>query len=97
MPGAYWVMTFRSVSDPAGLARYAAASLPVIRAHGGRVLAAGVPAYTYEAGLHERVAIVEFSSLGAANDAYRSPEYQAAVRHLAGAAERDVRIVEAQP
>src|ERR1700756_1022066 len=94
MANGYWVMTFRSVSDQGGVDRYAAAAGPVIRAHGGRVLAAGPPAFTFEAGLAQRVAIVEFSSLNAANAAYRSPEYQAAVRHLSGAAERDVRIIE---
>ncbi len=66
----------------------------MIRGHGGRVLAAGLPAFTYEAGLPQRVAIVEFSSLSAASAAYRSKEYQAAVHHLSGAAERDVRIIE---
>ena len=94
MASGYWVMTFRSVSDQTGVDRYAAAAAPVIRAHGGRILAAGPPAFSYEAGSLQRVAIVEFSNLEAADTAYRSPEYQAAVQHLAGAAERDVRIVE---
>ncbi len=94
MANGYWVMTFRSISDQAGVDTYAAAAGPVIRAHGGRVLAAGLPAFTYEAGLPQRVAIVEFSSLSAASAAYRSKEYQAAVHHLSGAAERDVRIIE---
>jgi uncharacterized protein (DUF1330 family) len=87
-------MTFRSVTDQGGLDRYTAAAGAAIRAEGGRVLAVGVPAFTYEAGLPQRVAIVEFDSLDAANAAYRSPQYQAAVQHLVGAAERDVRIVE---
>jgi uncharacterized protein (DUF1330 family) len=94
MASGYWVMTFRSVSDQGGVDRYAAAAGPVIQAHGGRVLAAGLPAFSYEAGTLQRVAIVEFSNLDAADAAYRSPEYQAAVQYLVGAAERDVRIVE---
>ena len=94
MASGYWVMTFRSISDQAGVDRYAAAAGPVIRAQGGRVLAADLPAFAYELGIPQRVAIVEFNSLEAANAAYRSPEYQAAVQHLVGAAERDVRIVE---
>ena len=93
MASGYWVMTFRSISDQAGVDRYAAAAGPVIRAQGGRVLAAGLPAFAYEAGTPQRVAIVEFSSLEAADSAYRSSEYQAAVQHLVGAAEREVRIV----
>lgn len=94
MARGYWVITFRSISDQTGVDRYAAAAGPVIRAHGGRVLAAGQPAFSYEAGAIQRVAIVEFSNLEAADEAYRSPDYQAAVQYLVGTAERDVRIVE---
>jgi len=94
MASGYWVMTFRSISDQSGVDKYAAAAGPVIRAHGGRVLAAGPAAFAYEAGTLQRVAIVEFSDLEAADAAYRSPEYQATVQYLVGAAERDVRIIE---
>lgn len=94
MASGYWIMTFRSISDQAGVDRYAAAAGPVIKAHGGRVLAAGLPAFVHEVGMSQRVAIVEFDSLNAAEAAYRSPEYQATVQHLIGAAERDVRIIE---
>lgn len=94
MANAYWVITFRSISDQAGVDRYAVVAGPAIRALGGRVLAAGVAAFSYEAGTPQRVAVVEFDSLAEADAAYRSEEYQAAVKHLAGAAEREVRIVE---
>ena len=90
----YWVMAFRSTSDQTGVDKYAAIAGPVIQAYGGRVLAAGLPANTYESGLTQRVAIVEFSSLEAADAAYRSPEYQESLQYLADAAERDVRIVQ---
>ena len=89
----YWVMTFRSIDDQSGVDRYAEAAQPVIRAFGGRVLAAGVPEHVHEAGLRERVAIVEFESVDAAEAAYSSPEYLATVRHLEGAAVRDARII----
>ncbi|MBM7124495.1 DUF1330 domain-containing protein [Dyella flava] len=87
-------MTFRSISNPDGFEKYVAAATPVIQAKGGRVLAAGLPDFNYEAGLSQNVAIVEFDNLQTADAAYRSPEYQAAVRYLVGAAERDVRIIE---
>ena len=90
----YWVMAFRSTSDQTGVDKYAAVAGPVIHAHGGRVLAAGLPAVTYESGLAQRIAIVEFSSLEAADAAYRSPEYQESLQYLVDAAERDVRIVQ---
>jgi len=53
-----------------------------------------MPAFSYEAGLLQRAAIVEFASLEAAHSAYISPEYQATVKHLDGAVERDVRIIQ---
>jgi Uncharacterized conserved protein len=94
MASGYWIMTFRSISDPVGVNKYVAAASPVIQAHGGRVLAVGLPAFAYESGMPEHAAIVEFASVAAADAAYRSPEYQAAVQYLRGAAERDVRIIE---
>lgn len=94
MARGYWIVTFRSVSDEAGVSAYAKASLPAILAAGGRVLAAGVPAFSHESGLPQRVAIVEFDTLEMAEAAYLSPGYRASLRHLAGAAERDVRIIE---
>ncbi|RUL79973.1 DUF1330 domain-containing protein [Dyella choica] len=94
MANGYWVITFRSVSDQAGLDKYAAVAGPVIKALGGKVLIAGQPSFAYETGIAQRVAVVEFSSLAAADAAYNSAEYQATVQHLVGAAERDVRIIE---
>jgi uncharacterized protein (DUF1330 family) len=94
MAGAYWVIAWRSVSDQAAVDRYAATAGEVIQASGGRILARGRPAKTYEAGISARLVIVEFESLSAATSTYESAEYQAAVAHLLGAAERDVRVIE---
>jgi uncharacterized protein (DUF1330 family) len=94
MKNAFWVIAWRSVTDVAAVERYAATASAAIRAHGGRTVARGDPARVYEAGLSERLVVVRFESLPAAISAYESPEYQAAVAHLAGAAERDVRIIE---
>lgn len=94
MARGYWVVTFHSVSDEGGVTAYANASLPAIQRQGGRVLIAGVPAFSHEAGSKQRVAVVEFDSLEAAEAAYFNQEYQASLRHLAGAAVRDVRIIE---
>jgi len=90
---AYWVMTFRSIAAQSGVDLYAEAAQPVIRAFGGRILAAGVPDHVHEAGLRERVAIVEFDSVEAAEAAYSSPEYLATLRHLENSAVRDARII----
>lgn len=94
MPKAYWVSCYRSVSDENTLKQYAKAAGPAIEAHGGRFLARGTAARWYEAGLPQRLVIVEFDSLDAAVAAYESPEYQAALAILGTAAERDLRFVE---
>jgi uncharacterized protein (DUF1330 family) len=48
----------------------------------------------YEAGLKERTVLIEFESAAKATAAYESERYQAAVKQLAGAVEREVRIIE---
>ncbi len=94
MAKAYWVATYRSVSDPDALAAYARLAAPAIAAAGGRVLARGVPAQVYEAGLQQRTVVIEFDSVAQARAAHDSPAYQEALAALAGGAERDIRILE---
>lgn len=95
MAKAYWVATYRSVKNAAALADYAKLAGPAIQAAGGRVLARGMPAKTYEAGLDQRTVLIEFDSVAAANAAYASPAYQAAKKVLGdNAVERDIRIIE---
>jgi uncharacterized protein (DUF1330 family) len=94
MPKGYWVTFYRSVSNPAALAEYARLSGPAIEAGGGRFLSRGQPVKSFESGLTERVALIEFDSVARAIRTYESAAYQAALRTLAGAAERDVRILE---
>ena len=48
----------------------------------------------YEAGLQQRTVLIEFDSVEQAKAAHDSPAYQEALAKLAGAAERDLRIVE---
>lgn len=90
----YWVTLYRSVSNPAALTEYARLAGPVIQAGGGRFLARGMPAKTFEGGLEQRSVLIEFDSVERALAVYQSPEYQAALVHLHGAVERDVRILE---
>lgn len=94
MAKAYWVATYRSVSDPDALAAYARLAAPAIAAAGGRVLARGMPAQVYEAGLQQRTVVIEFDSVAQAQAAHDSPAYQEALAALAGGAERDIRILE---
>jgi uncharacterized protein (DUF1330 family) len=95
MAKAYWINTFRSVSDPDKLAAYIELAGPVMRASGGRFLARGLPAAAFESGVVERTVIIEFDSVEAAVAAYESPGYQDALSALGDGAERDLRVIEA--
>ena len=94
MAKAYWVATYRSVSDPDKLAAYAKLAGPAIAANGGKFLARGNAAKAYEKGLAQRVVIIEFDSVAQAVATHDGPGYQAALKVFDGAAERDLRIVE---
>ena len=94
MAKAYWVGTYRSVSNPEALAAYAKLAGPAIAVAGGRFLARGMPAQVYEAGLQQRTVLIEFESVDAARGAHDSPAYQEALAALAGGADREIRIVE---
>jgi uncharacterized protein (DUF1330 family) len=94
MAKGYWITFYRSVSNPAALAEYAKLAGPAIQAGGGRFLSRGLPAKSYEAGLNQRSVLIEFDSVEKAIATFESPAYQAAVKVLGNAAERDVRILQ---
>jgi uncharacterized protein (DUF1330 family) len=94
MAKAYWVATYRNISNPDALAEYAKLAAPAIQAGGGRFLARGMPSKVYEAGLNQRTVIIEFDSVARAVAAHDSDGYKAALKALGNAAERDIRIVE---
>lgn len=94
MAKGYWIVFYRSVSNPAALADYAKVAGPAIQAAGGRFLARGGPAKTYEAGTKERTVLIEFDSVQKAIAAYESDAYRAALDVFNGAGERDIRIME---
>ncbi|GAA1544098.1 DUF1330 domain-containing protein [Nocardioides humi] len=90
---AYWISNYRAVHDAEKLAAYAALAGPVLAEHGGRFLARGLPERVYEAGLDQRVVVIEFDSVEAAVAAHDSTGYQEALAALDDGAERDLRIV----
>jgi uncharacterized protein (DUF1330 family) len=94
MAKGYWVTFYRSISNPAALGEYAKLAGAPIQAAGGRFLSRGAAVKTYEAGIKERSVMIEFDSVEKAVSAYESPAYQAALKVLQGACERDVRILE---
>lgn len=95
MTKAYWISTYHSISDPVALADYAKLAGPALTAAGGRFLARGMPSVVYEAGLKERVVLIEFESVEQAVAAHDTPGYQEALRALGDGAKRDIRIIEA--
>lgn len=94
MAKGYWITFYRSVSNPAALTEYAKLAGPPIQAAGGRFLARGAAIKAYEQGVNQRSVVIEFESVAKAVAAYESPAYQAALKVLEGAVERDVRILE---
>jgi uncharacterized protein (DUF1330 family) len=94
MAKGYWITFYRSVSDPARLAEYASLAGPAIERRGGRFIARGTPAQTFEGAENQRTVVIEFENVANAISAYNSPEYQVALAKLKGAVERDVRIME---
>ncbi len=94
VPGAYWIASV-AVTDEAAYGRYAAAAGPAIAAHGGVFLARGGRHVVLEGRGRARNVVARFPSVEAAVACYNSPEYQAALDHARGAAERDLIVVEA--
>lgn len=94
MAKGYWVSFYRSISNPDAVAAYGKLAGPTIQAAGDKFLARGVAAQTYEAGIKQRVVIVEFPSVQAAIDCHDSPAYQEALKVFNKAGERDFRITE---
>ncbi len=94
MAKAYWISCYRTIKDPDAVAAYAKLAGPALQAAGGRALARGMPAMTYEAGQNLRTVLVEFDSVAQAIAAHDGPAYQEALRVFGDAAVRDLRIVE---
>jgi uncharacterized protein (DUF1330 family) len=96
MAKAYWIATYRSISNPEALAAYAKLAAPALQQAGGRFLARGIAAQVYESGIKERTVLIEFESVAKAIAAHDTPAYQEALRVLGrNAVEREMRIVEA--
>jgi uncharacterized protein (DUF1330 family) len=90
----YWIVCYKSISDPVALSEYSKLAGVALEALGGRVILSSKPAKVHEAGLDQKVVIVEFESLEKAIAAYESDQYRLALKALGQAAERDFRIAE---
>lgn len=95
MKKGYWIVAYRSISDDNALKEYGKLAVPAIQAGGGKTLIRTSDAIEpHESGLKQRVVVIEFETFEKAKATYQSPAYQAALKVLKPAADRDFRIVE---
>jgi uncharacterized protein (DUF1330 family) len=94
MTKGYWVSVYPAVSDPEELTAYFTLARTAVLASGGRTLSHNGRVLAHEAGIAERVVLVEFDSFEQATAAYDSEAYQQALVALPDDVRRDFRIVE---
>lgn len=94
MAKTYWIAFYHSIKDQDRFAEYAKLAGPAMQAAGGKFLARGNPSQVYEAGLNERVVVLEFDSLEQAIAAHDGAPYQEALAVLGDSVEREIRITE---
>jgi uncharacterized protein (DUF1330 family) len=95
MPKGYWVSVYPTIDDPERLDVYNELAGQALKAAGGRLRAGiGGRVVAHEAGIAERVVLIEFASFEEAVGAYESAAYQEALAALPDGFERDFRIIE---
>ncbi|WP_280482510.1 DUF1330 domain-containing protein [Nocardia cyriacigeorgica] len=95
MPKGYWVSVYPAIEDPERLDAYNRLAGRAVAAGGGRLLAGiGGRVEAHEAGIAERVVLIEFDSFDQAVATRASAAYQEALTELPEGFERDFRIVE---
>ncbi|RKN61357.1 DUF1330 domain-containing protein [Streptomyces klenkii] len=98
MAKGYWVSVYPAISDPEALTAYDKLAGPAVEAGGGRALSRipsrGGRVVAREAGITQRVVLIEFDSFEQAVAAYESEAYQKALVALPDGVERDFRIIE---
>ncbi|MFI6502959.1 DUF1330 domain-containing protein [Nonomuraea typhae] len=98
MAKGYWVSVYPAISDPDGLAAYDELAGRAVQAGGGRTVSRipsrGGRVVAHEAGITQRVVLIEFDSFERAVAAYESEAYQKALVALPDGFERDFRIIE---
>lgn len=99
MAKGYWVSVYPANSDPERLTAYDKLAGPAVQAGGGRILSRipsphGGRVVAHEAGITQRVVLIEFDSFEQAVAAYESEAYQKALVALPDGFERDFRIID---
>ena len=93
MPKGYLVANIR-VNDKEKFAAFSGMADPLIKAHGGKVLARGPGAERHEGSVEGIVMMIEFESIDTARRFYLSDEYQAAKAVRDACSETDLMIIE---
>ena len=93
MPKGYVIFT-EDIRDEAGMNVYAQQAVPTIMQAGGRVIVADDAPEPIEGSWHgKRTVVLEFDSVEAARNWYRSPDYQGCVGARHAAADSNAAIV----
>lgn len=96
MTKAYWIAHV-SIDDPAAYDAYRRANAEAFAKYGARFLVRGGAQEVVEGTARPRSVVLEFPSLQAARDCYRSPEYQCAKALRDPVSDADLVIVEGWP
>ena len=83
-----------TVTDEEAYSKYAALAGPAIAKHGGHFIARAGRYVQLEGTDRPRNVVAKFPSVEAAEGCYHSAEYQEALSHARGAAERELMVVE---
>ena len=83
-----------TVHDEEAYGRYAALAGPAVEKHGGHFIARASRYVQLEGTDRPRNVVAKFPSVEAAVECYHSDEYQAALAHAKGAAERELMVLE---
>ena len=95
MANAYLVAVYKKVIDQEKMQNYGADALPAMMANGWKKLHARGTNITQIEGIpSERTVILVFESVEAAQKAYDSKDYQAALKKLDGGADRFLFVIE---
>jgi uncharacterized protein (DUF1330 family) len=93
MPKGYVIFT-ENIRDEAGISVYAQQAVPTIIQAGGRILVVDDAPKLIEGSWHgKRTVVIEFDSVEAARNWYRSPKYQGVVGLGHAAADSNVAVV----
>lgn len=90
---AYWIGHV-TVSDPTAYEAYRQANATAFTKYGAKFLVRGGVQEVVEGVVRPRTVVIEFPDLAAAQECYRSPEYQAAKALRDGVALSDLCIVD---